>query len=90
MILYKNTKAMIHSMDDDSDFFDIFAGVLQGDILALDLFIISLYYILRTSIDLMKENGLSIKETSSRWYLEKTITDTDYTDELVLLANTPA
>ena len=31
MTLYKNTKAMIHSCEDDTDFFDIVIGVLQGD-----------------------------------------------------------
>ena len=31
MILYKNKKAIVHSWDGDKDFFDIIAGVLQGD-----------------------------------------------------------
>ena len=38
----------------ETDYFDIVAGVLQ-DTLALYLFIICLDYMLRTSIDLMKE-----------------------------------
>ena len=33
MMLYTNTKAMVHSPDDDTDFFNIVTGVLQGDIL---------------------------------------------------------
>ena len=33
MILYKNTKAMIHSLDGDTDLFEIVAGVLQEDTL---------------------------------------------------------
>ena len=32
MMLYKNTKAMVYSPDDDADFFDIVAGVSQSDI----------------------------------------------------------
>ena len=50
-ILYKNTKVKVRSPDGDTDYFDIVAGVLQGDTLALYLFIICLDYVLRTSID---------------------------------------
>ena len=53
MMLNKNTKAMVHSADDDTDFFEIVAGVLQGDILALFLFIIFPSYLARRTIDLM-------------------------------------
>ena len=42
MMLYKNTKAMICSPDDDTD--NIVAGVLQGDTLAPYMFIICLDY----------------------------------------------
>ena len=42
------------------------------------------------SIDVLKENGFMIKKARSRWYLAKTVTETDYTDDLGLLANTPA
>ena len=35
MILYKNTKVMFCSPDGDTNFFDIFAGVLQGNTSAL-------------------------------------------------------
>ena len=34
MILYKNTKLKVRSPDGDIDFFDIVAGVLQGDTFA--------------------------------------------------------
>ena len=45
MMLYKNLKAMICSPNGDTDFFDIFARVLQGeDTLAPYLFILSLDY----------------------------------------------
>ena len=33
MRIYKNTKAIVHSPDKDIDFFNIVAGVLQGDTL---------------------------------------------------------
>ena len=54
MILYKSTKSMIRSSDEDTDFFDIVAGILEWNILAQFLFIICLYYVLQTTIDLMK------------------------------------
>ena len=57
MTLYKNTKVRFRSPDRDTDYFDIVAGVLQGDTLAPYTLIIRLDYVLRMSIDLMKENG---------------------------------
>ena len=48
-------KVKVHSPDGGTDFFDIVAGVLQGDTLALYLFIICPEYALRTSVDLMKK-----------------------------------
>ena len=86
MLLYKNTKVKVCSPDGDKDFFDIVTGMLQGDTLAPYLFIICLDYILRMSIDLMKENGF----LRSRRYPAQMITDVDYTDYIALLANTPA
>ena len=50
-ILYRNTKVKVRSPDGDTEYFDIVAGVLQGDTLAPNLFIICLEYVLRTSID---------------------------------------
>ena len=35
MMLYKNTKAIVRSLVDDIDIFDIVAGVLKGDTFAL-------------------------------------------------------
>ena len=34
MILYRNTKVKVRSPDWDTEYFDIVAGVLQGDTLA--------------------------------------------------------
>ena len=57
MILYRNTKVKVRSPDGDTEYFDIVARVLQGDTLAPYLFIIYLDYVLRTSIDKIRENG---------------------------------
>ena len=83
MMFNKKTKVKVHSLDGDTDIFDIVAGVLRGDTPAPHLFIFCLDYILRTSIDLMKENSLTLEKARS------TITDADYADDIALLANTP-
>ena len=88
-ILYRNTKVKVRSPDGDTEYFDIVAGVLQGDTLAPYLFIICLDYVLRTSIDKMKENGFELTKKRSRSYPAKTITDADYTDDIAILENTP-
>ena len=68
MILYRNTKVKVRSPDGDTDYFDIVAGVLRGDTLAPYLFIICLEYMLRTSIDKIKENGFELTKKRSRRY----------------------
>ena len=86
-ILYRNTKVKVRSPDGDTEYFDIVAGVLQGDTLAPYLFIICLDYVLRTSIDKIKENGFKLTKKRSRRYPATTITDAD--DDIAILANTP-
>ena len=87
MMLYRNTKVKIRSPDGDTDHFDIVASVLQEDTSVRYLFIICLDYVLRTCIDKIKENGFKLTTERSRRYPAKTITDADYTDDIVLLAN---
>ena len=87
MMLYRNTKVKVASPDEDTDYFDI---ILQGDTLATYLFIIFLYYVLRACIDKIKENGFNLTKQRSRRYSAKTITDTDYVDNIAILANAPA
>ena len=89
MMLYRNTKMKVRSPDGDTDYFDIVTGVLQGEILAPYLFIICLDYILRTSIDKIKENGFKLTKERTRRYPAKTITDTEYADDIALLQMHP-
>ena len=74
----------------ETEYFDIVAGILQGDTLAPYLFIIFLDYVLRTSTDKIKENSFKLTKERSRRYPAKTITDADYADDIALLANAPA
>ena len=73
IMLYRNAKVKVRSPDGDTDDFDIVAGVLQGDTLFPYLFIICLDYVLRTSIDKIKENGFKLTNERSRRYPAQTI-----------------
>ena len=85
-ILYRNTKVKVRSPYGDTEYFDIIAGALQGDTVAPYLFSICLDYVVRTSIDKIRENGFELTKKRSRRYPTKTITDTD---DIAILANTP-
>ena len=65
MMLFKNTKGMVHSLEHNTDFFNFFdlvTGVLQGDISVPYMFLIYYDYVLWVSINLIKENGFTLKE----------------------------
>ena len=72
-MLYTNTKVKVHSPDGDTDYFDILAGVLQGDTLAPYLFILSLNYVFRMSIEKMKDNGFKQTKEEAKDTLNKQI-----------------
>ena len=84
MMLYRSTKVKVRSPDGDTNFFDIVVT------LAPYLFIICLDYILKMLIDLIKENGFTLKKARSRRYPVETIMDVNYADNIALLANTQA
>ena len=79
---------MSPSPDGDINYFDIVAGVLQGDTLAPYLFIIS-GPCAKNAMDIMKENDFKLTKERSRRYHAKIITEPDYTDDIALLSNTP-
>ena len=90
MMLYRNTKVKVSSPGGDTDYFDIVAGVLQRDTLVPYHFTICLDYVLRTSIDKIKENGFKLTKERRRRYPAQTISDVDYADDIALLTNAPA
>ena len=65
MMLYKNKKVKIRSLDGDTDYFDI-VGVMHGNTLVPNLFILCQDYVLQTPVDLMKENGFTLKKGRER------------------------
>ena len=80
MVIYKNMKAMVHSLDCDTDSFH---NVSIYIIICLD-------YELGTSVDLTKEkeNGFTSKKIWSKRYPAEIMTGTDCTGDLTLLTNT--
>ena len=81
-MLYEKTKVKVRSPEEDTDYYSIVASMLQGDTLSPYLFIICLDYVLRTSIDIMKDNGFKLAKGRSRRYPTQTITDADYADDI--------
>ena len=78
---------MVRSHDGDTTFFEIITGVLQGDTLAHFLFIICLYYILKTDIVKSTELGFTLTQRRSRRYPALHITDIDYADDIAVTTN---
>ncbi len=86
-ILYTKTSAQVLSPDGDTEFFEILAGVLQGDTLAPYLFIIALDYAMRQATEDGQNLGFTLDRSRSRRHPAKVICDTDFADDLALLSN---
>ena len=87
MMLYQNTRSTVRYPDGDTDFFDITAGVHQGDTLSPCIFIICLDYVLRKAVDKNKGLGFTLTKQQSRRYPAEKKTDADYDDDLAVLAD---
>ena len=86
-ILYKETEAQVLSQDGDTDFFQIQAGVLQGDTLAPLLFILSQDYAMRNANTNPQETGFTLNPRRSSRHPAATITDADFADDIALLSD---
>ena len=82
------TKVKVRSPDGDRLLRHCSRCAAKRHINPLPLFI-CLDYVLRTSIDKMKNNCLKLTKERRRRYPAQTITDAEYTDDITLLANTP-
>ena len=82
--LYINTEATVITPDEETEFFEITAGVLQGGTLAPFIFVIVLDYILRLSLDNLNDRGLQIQPRRSRRHPAHHLTDLDFADDLAL------
>lgn len=86
-VLYTGSTSSILTPDGETDPIDIVAGILQGDTLAPFLFIIVIDYVLRISVDLISNKGLELKPRTSSRHPAIHITDTDFADDIALIAN---
>lgn len=80
-------KAMVRSPDGCKDFFDVLAVLFQGNTLAPFLFILSLDYVLRISIDALNDTTYTLENARSRRFPAIKFTNADYTDDLGLITN---
>ena len=86
--LYTHTQASVITPDGKTDFFDIEAGVLQGDTLAPFMFIIVLDYVLRLSFNTINDKGLQIHHPRcSRRQPATHITDLNFADNIALVSD---
>ena len=86
--LYEGTRAKVISPDGETDYFNILAGVLQGDTLAPYLFAIVVDYVMRKATSGREEEfGFTLHHRKSRRCPAVRITDLDFTDAIALLSN---
>ena len=85
MSMYLRTSATVITSDEQSDPFDITAGVLQGDTLYPFLFVIVVDYIMRLTV-LDPSVGFRWKRREGSRRPAGHIADLDYADNIVLLA----
>jgi len=86
-VLYEDTEAKVISPDGETDFFQVKAGVLQGDTLAPFLFILVLDYALRQATSNAHQTGFTLQPRRSTRYPEVTITDADFADDIALCSD---
>ena len=85
--LYEGTRARILTPDGETDYFDLLAGVLQGDTLAPYIFVIVIDYVMRNTIGEEAERlGFTLSKRKSRRVGPVVITDLDFADDLALIA----
>ena len=86
-VLYVNTTVQVLSPDGDTDFFNIYAGVLQGNIPAPYLFIVALDYAMRMVIQTPTSYGFTLCNSRNRRHPAVVTTGTDYADDIALLSD---
>ena len=86
-VMYTNNSSTVLTPDGETSSFDIKAGILQGDTLAPFLFIMVVDYVLRMSLDTLKEKGMEVKPRRSSRHLAEYITDTDFADDISLISS---
>ena len=87
-LLYEKTRAKVQSRDGETDYFEILAGVLQGDTLAPYLFAIVIDYVMRRAVgDRANELEFSLHPRKSRRVPSINVTDLCFADDIALLVD---
>ena len=88
-IIYTSTKAKVLSPDGETEFFEILAGVLQGDTLAPYIFTIMKDYAMGQAIgNEALDSGFKSDRKRSRRHNSDVITDFDFADDIALVTGT--
>lgn len=82
--IYDGTKSCVWNKGELSDFFDVLAGVMQGDVLAPYIFIIVIDYILKKSAE---NYGFITHHRRSTRVTEQKVNDLDFADDIALCEN---
>ena len=83
--MYTNIKEKVVSPDGYTDYFQIYSGVIQGDTLALYLFVIVLDYAMRQNTPCKEEELVfTLRRRQSRGMLDICLTDFDLADDIAL------
>ena len=86
-LLYTNMKAWVITPDGMTSYFDIKAGVLQGDMPAPYLFIIAVDYCMRQAMKSHPEYGFAINLAKSKRIKADKISDLEFVDDIALMAD---
>ena len=85
-LIYENSAAQVITPDGETSFFNILAGIFQGDTLAPFLFIIVLDYTLKQAFKISDDEcGIIIEPKRGSRYPEVRIKDLSYADDIALI-----
>jgi len=87
-LIYDDMRAKVLTPDGETEWFNMYTGVMQGDTLSPYLFIIVLDYVLRqTTKGKEEELGITLTPRKTRRVGPKTVTYLDFADNLAIISN---
>ncbi|XP_072165156.1 uncharacterized protein [Diadema setosum] len=87
-VTYCKTHAKVCSPDGETEYFEILAGVLQGDTLAPFLIIVALDYALRIAVNCKEEElEFTLVPRQSRCIPSVMVTDLEFADDIALISD---
>ena len=87
-LIYDDMRAKVLTPDGETEWFNMYTGVMQGDTLSPYLFIIVLDYVLRQTTEGKEEElGFTLTPRKTRRVGPKIVTDLDFADDLAIIFN---